>query len=219
MLHYYDTFPPPENYTKKVEKRLAEEPNLDESCTIIDSKLGKYVELGKYTSLRESEFDDYSYAGEKVSIVWSSIGKFCAIANGVRINPGNHPTWRVTQHHSTYRRVRYDLDLKDDADFFDWRKSHWCSVGHDTWIGTRSIIMAGVKIGIGAVIGAGSVITKDVGNYEVVAGRPARLIKKRFSQETINGIMSTSWWNWSSEKLKESISDLMDINKFLEKHG
>jgi phosphonate metabolism protein (transferase hexapeptide repeat family) len=216
MLHYIENFTKDEELPgNSPEIKLGKEPTFHPDANIVDCNIGSYVEVKGASSLRESEIGDYTYIGNKSSVVWTTIGKFCAIADNVRINPGNHPTWRPTQHHSTYRRKRYDLDSVDDTSFFEWRKSHWCSIGHDSWIGTRTTIIAGVKIGIGAVVGAGSVVTKDVADYEIVAGRPARHIRMRFSANIIDGLLKTEWWNWSYEKIQQNLNLFLYPELFL----
>lgn len=75
-------------------------------------------------------------------------------------------------------------------------------VGNDVWIGQRSMIMANVRIGDGAVISAGSVVTKDVAPYTVVGGVPAVLIKARFPVEVVRGLLEVSWWDWDHDKLR-----------------
>ncbi|MEP5212671.1 DapH/DapD/GlmU-related protein [Sulfitobacter pontiacus] len=105
-------------------------------------------------------------------MVWTTIGKFCWIANATRINPGNHPTWRVLQYHSVYRAEAYGLG-EDDQEFFEWRRENWITIGRDVWIGHGVTVTAGVTIGTGAVIGAGAVVTRDVAPYTVVGGVPA----------------------------------------------
>lgn len=75
----------------------------------------------------------------------------------------------------------------------------------------------GVTIGDGAVIGAGSIVTKDVGPYEIWAGNPAKLIRKRFDDETIKKLLKTQWWNWNDARLEEMGSYFMDVQSFIEK--
>ncbi|MFN8562280.1 MAG: hypothetical protein U0703_11820 [Anaerolineae bacterium] len=81
------------------------------------------------------------YAAGDVSIIYADVGKFCSIASHVRINPGNHPMERVTQHHMTYRRRQFGFG-EDDHAFFDWRRAHRCSIGHDVWLGHGAIVRA-----------------------------------------------------------------------------
>jgi len=94
-------------------------------------------------------------------------------------------------------------------------------IGHDVWIGMRALILSGVKIGNGAVIGAQSVVTKDVAPYSIAAGNPARHIKFRFSPDVIQELERIAWWNWPLPELKESLPWLLnpDVQEFLERYS
>ncbi len=105
-------------------KHLSEAPTIHPEAKVSECKLGAWTEVGKGTMMREAEMGDYSYITQQCHVVWTTIGKFCSIANATRLNPGNHPTWRVAQHHSVYRSEAYGLG-EDDHDFFKWRKDHW----------------------------------------------------------------------------------------------
>lgn len=196
--------------------KLSEEPYIHPTCRIKDAKIGGWTALGANTTLVESSFGDYSYTAGNVSIIYSTVGKFCSIANSTRINPGNHPQWRVTQHHMTYRRAQYLLG-EDDAEFFEWRRSHHCEIGHDVWIGHGAVIMPGVKIGIGAIIGSGAVVTKDIPDFGVAVGVPAKVIKYRFPDDIQKKILSTEWWDWSREELENRFEELLDLEGFVQK--
>lgn len=217
MLFDIDIFP--EDAKDAPKKMLSEKPTIHPSCKIRNSKIGGWTALGANTSLNEVVFDDYSYTAGNVSIVYASVGKFCSIANSTRINPGNHPQWRVTQHHSTYRRIQYGFDAVEDEEFFQWRRDHHCNIGHDVWMGHGAVIMPGVSIGHGAVIGSGAVVTKDVGPYEVAVGVPAKVIKRRFSEETSEKLLDIAWWDWDRETLENRFEELLHLDSFLEKYA
>ena len=138
---------------------LSESPTIHDGAQINDCELGAWTEVGKGTIMKSSQMGDYSYITRNCHVVWTTIGKFCSIANSTRINPGNHPTWRAVQHHSVYRSEAYGMG-PDDKEFFEWRKDHWVTIGHDVWIGHGVTVTAGVTIGTGAVIGAGAVVTR-----------------------------------------------------------
>lgn len=191
---------------------------IDPTCRIINSSIGEYVDLFAHTTLFDSSIDDYSYMAGLGQVIYSTIGKFCSIANSTVINPGNHPQWRVTQHHSTYRRRQYGFGTKDDEEFFQWRKDDACHLGHDIWIGHGAIILAGVNIGTGSVIGAGAVVTKDIPEYSVAVGVPAKVIKKRFSGDIIEKLLKSQWWDWDRKTLETRFEDLINLDVFLEKY-
>ncbi|NDJ61394.1 MAG: acetyltransferase [Chloroflexi bacterium] len=219
MLHYIDLFP---KDSARLEahrsKTLGIEPYIHPTAIVFDSHIGSWTEVQANTSIIESTFDDYSYTAGDVSMIYSTVGKFCSIASHVRINPGNHPMHRVTQHHMTYRRKQYGFGDGDDSEIFDWRRSHNCVIGHDVWIGHGATIMPGVNVGIGAVIGAGAVVTKDVGSYEIAVGVPARVIRKRFAADVCEKLLTIAWWEWDHDTIKARFDDLLDTETFVEKY-
>ena len=93
-------------------------------------------------------------------------------------------------------------------------------IGNDVWIGAKSTIMSGVKIGHGAIVAAGAVVTKDVQPYSVVGGNPAKHIKFRFDERQIEKLLEINWWDWEESKIKEEGMLLWsaDINHFIEKY-
>jgi hypothetical protein len=216
MLRHFAQFP---TNRLKVVKRLQEKPTIHDTSLVIDSCIGEWTDIGPNCSLVESTFDDYSYAADNVSIIYAQVGKFCSIASHVRINPGNHPMDRVTQHHMTYRRVEYGLGEADDAAFFEWRRAHQCVIGHDVWLGHAVTVMPGVRIGTGAVVGSGAVVTKDVGPYEIAVGVPARAIRQRFADDVIATLLRIAWWEWDRAALEARFDDLRDVPMFLEKYA
>jgi phosphonate metabolism protein (transferase hexapeptide repeat family) len=202
-------------------KRLGLEPLIDPTATVEHCRIGHYTAVGARTRLIETEFGDYSYIVNDGEIIYSRIGKFCSIASHVRINPGNHPMWRVSQSHFTYRASAYFEGEQDEAEFFDWRRSRAVSISHDVWIGHGAIVLAGRTVGTGAVIAAGAIVSKDVAPYTIVAGVPAKLIKPRFPANIARRIEALAWWDWEHERLQAALADFRSLSPeaFLEKFG
>lgn len=171
------------------------------------------------TTLIESTFGDYSYTAGWASIIYSDVGKFANIAAMVRINPGNHPMDWVSMHHMQYRRRQYLFGDDDDPTFFDWRRSKKCILGHDVWIGHAAIVLPGVRIGNGAVVGAGSIVTKDVAPYTIVAGNPAKPIRRRFPESLAHRIEAIAWWDWDHETLRQRLPEFREPESFVAKYG
>lgn len=199
-------------------KQLGVEPLIFEGTTIKDVSFGKYVEIGKNNHISESVIDDFSYTSEHCQIIYSTIGKFVNIASYVRLNPGQHPIDRVTQHHMLYRREMFGFG-EDDESFFDSRRERTVTIGHDVWLGHNVTVMGGVTIGNGAVIGSGAIVTKDIPPYAIAVGNPAKVIRYRFDKEIIKKLEQIAWWDWSYEELKSRIDEFRDIETFIKKYG
>lgn len=129
------------------------------------------------------------------------IGKFCSIAYGAKFMMGGNQG-HVHQWIATYPLE--DLEGFKTSNTSYKRKGDTV-IGNDVWIGAEALLMPGVQIGDGAVIAARAVVTKNVGPYEIWGGNPARLIKKRFSDEEIKKLLALKWWDWDLEKLKENL--------------
>ncbi|HWT62754.1 MAG TPA: DapH/DapD/GlmU-related protein [Ochrobactrum sp.] len=200
--------------------KLSVEPLIHETAIVNGCTLGRYTEIGERSRLSETVLDDYSYLGVDCEIWCAEIGKFSNIASHVRINATNHPTWRPTLHHFTYRAGDYWPGEKDETEFFEWRRGNVVKIGHDTWLGHGSTILPGVTVGNGAVIGAGAVVSRDVAPYTIVGGVPARLIRERFDAATGNRLDRLAWWDWSHDRLREALDDFraLDIEAFLSKY-
>lgn len=199
-------------------KTLSETPLVHPSCIVKNCRLGPYTELGTDCVLEETELGAYSYCFGGNDIIYASIGRYCSIATGVRINPVQHPhRIRAAAHHFTYRCAHYGFG-PDDESLIEWRRQNRVEIGHDVWIGHGAIIMGGVNIGHGAVIGAGAVVTHDVAPYEIVGGVPAKHIGFRYDEATVAAMLRIEWWNWSHEEMAARVRDFDDVEEFVRKY-
>lgn len=137
------------------------------------------------------------------------IGKFCSIACGAKFlfTSANHTMKSLSSYPFPIFFEEWGLDKKDITTAWDNKGD--TVVGNDVWIGYEAIILSGVHIGDGAIIGARSVVTKDVPPYTVVGGAPAKKIKMRFGEETIAKLLKSEWWNWTYEEIKEKLPSIM----------
>lgn len=201
--------------------KLSETPLVHPSAEVEASHLGHYTEIAERCRISETRLGDYSYVMQDCGIWAAAIGKFVNIAAAVRINATNHPTWRATLHHFTYRAGDYFDGEANEADFFDWRRSNAVTIGHDVWIGHGATILPGVTIGDGAVVGAGAVVSRDVEPYTIVGGVPARLIRRRFSEDVAARMAALAWWDWPHSALRAALADFrtLDAEAFLAKYA
>lgn len=140
------------------------------------------------------------------------IGKFCSIGCGAKFlfNSANHTMKSLSSYPFPLFFDEWGLNIKDVAQ--SWDNKGDIIIGNDVWIGYEAVIMAGVTIGDGAVIATRSVVTKDVEPYTIVGGVPAKPIKKRFDDETVNSLLEIKWWDWDKEKIMENIEAIKSGN-------
>jgi len=162
----------------------------------------------------------YSYGGKLEVLSWGeganlSIGNYCSIAEGVTILLGGEHRidwittfpfsvlWDEAKHITGHPKTKGDV-----------------IIGSDVWLGMECMISSGVTIGHGAVIGARTVVTKDVPPYAVAAGNPAKIVKYRFNEQIINDLLKIEWWNWDREKIVKNIEYLQSdrIEEFISLH-
>lgn len=134
-----------------------------------------------------------------------NMGKFCSIACGAKFlfTSANHTQRSLSTYPFPIFFEEWDLNEKDITSAWD-RKGD-IIIGSDVWIGYEAVIMSGVTIGDGAIIGARSVVTKDIPPYTIVGGVPARQIRRRFSDEIIAALLDLKWWDWPTEKIARKI--------------
>jgi len=164
--------------------------------------------IGKNSYLNNTTVGLGSFMGYGAEFKKCRIGKFCSIGNNVKVISANHPLNMVSTHPAFYSGT-YPFSFFIFSEFREHlftESGFECEIGNDVWIGDNVLIKGGIKIGDGAVIGMGSIVLHDVEPYSIVAGVPARLIRKRFSDDIINSIQNSGWWDkpksWLSNNAK-----------------
>lgn len=146
------------------------------------------------TLLVNTKVGDYTYIGGESKIQNASIGKFCSLGPELRIGLGRHPI---------HLKSTFPGFYSDNNSYYGTEKEYLnpienylpIEIGNDVWIGTRAMILDGVKVGDGAVIAAGAVVTKDVPPYAIVGGVPAKVIRYRFNESEIEKMLNEKWWD------------------------
>ncbi|MFC6585477.1 chloramphenicol acetyltransferase [Sulfitobacter aestuariivivens] len=190
-------------------------------CDITESTLGAYVEIGNGSRVVHSSLGDYSYCDRYADIANARIGKFSNIAAFSRIGATDHPLHTAACHHFLYRSDDYWDDAPRDDAFFANRKSRVATIGHDTWIGAGAMIKPEVTLGHGVIVAAGAVVTKDVEPYTIVAGTPAKLLRRRQPREVADRLVALAWWDWPHDMLRKALEDFRSLKAeaFLERYG
>ncbi len=123
-----------------------------------------------------------------------TFGKYCALGDDIRIITSNHKVDDIILQYALLKRIGLEARVDERNNV---------TVGHNVWIGDRAIILPGVTIGNNAIIAAGAVVTKNVPDYAIMAGVPAKFIKFRFSEEEMKAQDQLQWWDWSLKEMKE----------------
>ena len=174
---------------------------------------GNFVKVYEGTFIANAKVGAYTYIGGNCKVQYASIGKFCSIGPNVQIGLGFHPTHLISTYPGFYSdKASGAYSFNVIPDFLEHGK---ISIGNDVWIGEGALVLDGVSIGNGAVIGARAIVTKDIPDFAIVAGVPAKIIKYRFSKKEIKVINDSKWWNWSHKQLKARAKYFASMQMFL----
>jgi len=167
-----------------------------------NTKFEKNVKIGKLTKIIRSSVGRMTYIGDKCFLINTRVGRFCSIASNVRVVFGEHPTRDFVSSSPVFYKPGNIFRLKWvnrekflEFKYTDQMTSRMIDIGNDVWIGFGSMLLNGIKVGDGAVIAAGSVVTKDVPPYAIIGGNPAKVIRFRFDQLQIDKLLQIKWWD------------------------
>ena len=179
---------------------------------IINSTINKKSKICSGSHFVLSKLGKYSYVGNFCTGINAEIGNFCSIADNCIIGGASHPLDWVSTSPVFHKGKNV---LRKNFSEHEYVAAKQTMIGSDVWIGNNSLIKSGIKIGHGAVIGMGSVLTKDVGDYEIWAGNPAKLIRKRFDDEVISRLLESKWWDDGDVKISQNANYITKPKEFI----
>lgn len=189
---------------------------IGSNVKIWDCSFGNFVSIKKGAQVGKSSFGDFTYVGFNTKVSQAKIGRFCSIGPDVRIGlGGKHPTNFVSTHPIFYSTQKQAQISFVDKNYFEEYSD--TTIGNDVWIGANVLIMDGVNIENGAIIAAGSVVTKDVPAYAIVGGVPAKTIKYRFDEDTNEKLLMDKWWEKDISWLRDNYKCFHSIDDYLER--
>ncbi|MEH7172725.1 MULTISPECIES: CatB-related O-acetyltransferase [Priestia] len=178
-----------------------------------NSTISNNVVIRRFCKVKNSSIGEYSYLANNVSVINCTIGKYCSIAPNVQIGLGKHPTDRFSTSPIFYSRNNFfKYKMVKENTFSEFES---IEIKNDVWVGANAIILDGVKVGNGCIVAAGAVVTKDVPDYAIVAGVPAKIIKYRFNPSMIELFNKVEWWNKGIQELEKYKHLYFDTRVFL----
>ena len=181
---------------------------------------GKNV-IGKYTIFNISDLGYASYVGDNCILNNVKIGRFCSISSNVKVFMSSHPSDTFVSTHPAFFSIHRKGFKYINEDKFNENvvclNGYSVNIGNDVWIGTNVIMKSGITIGDGAIIAAGAVVTKNIEPYTIVGGVPAKIIRKRFTDEQIDYLLKFKWWDKPIKWIEKNADFFQDITEFMEK--
>lgn len=183
---------------------------------IVKSSIHKTSKVESGSQIVDVKMDRHSFCGYDCTLLNVNVGSFCSIADRVYIGGSAHPMHFVS---TSPVFLSHRDSVKTKFSKHDYSNLPKTIVGHDVWIGYGAMVKAGVEIGHGAVVGMGAVVTRNVEPYSVVAGNPAREIRKRFSPEQCAALIASNWWDFDDERLSDAAVNFPNVELFLRNEG
>lgn len=164
--------------------------------------IGHHIVVGRASQIDSmSSVDSYTYIGDRCCVTRAYIGRYVSIGNNVSIGPGEHSLDKLSTSSQFYGGAYDELTQGD------------CTIESDAWIGVDAVVLRGVRVGIGAVVAANAVVTRDVPDYAVVAGVPARVIRFRFDEEMRSRLLASKWWMSDKQEAQRLLANFDSAEK------
>lgn len=196
-------------FKKLIKKCICSITTLKKNSSVNDKATISY-----FVRFYNSSIGKYSYISNNCNVFHTVIGNYVSIGLGCNIGGGEHPlNWVSTS--PAFQNNRTMLYGLYENKYNPFKET---VIGNDVWIGPNSIIKSGVTISDGAVVGAGSIVTKNIGPFEIWGGNPAHFIRKRFDDNICNKLIETHWWNWDDKTIVKYGNAFTDVNAFLKQY-
>ena len=192
-------------------RKIYPRPFDNQTVYLKDVVSGTNIQVGDYTMYNDFVNDPRDF--EKNNVLYHypvngdrlEIGKFCSIACGAKFlfTSANHALRSLSTYPFPIFFDEWELDAKDIRSAWDNKGD--IILGNDVWVGYEAVILSGVTIGDGAIIGTRAVVTKDVPPYTIVGGVPAKPLRRRFDDKTVERLLALRWWDWEEEKIRRAI--------------
>lgn len=190
-----------------IRSSIGEMSSIGDFTTVRDSKIGKYSQIQRNCDLLRTVIGNYTVIEKNAVLHDVSIGSFCEMSWYCSAGGDNH-NYLLPSIHQFYWQSSFGFETAQETvgegNFYKKLNSEECTIGNDVWIGSGVTINRKVHVGNGAILASGTVVTKDVPDYAIVGGVPAKIIKYRFDKKTIERLLNIAWWEWPHNILKEN---------------
>lgn len=200
--------------------QLGEHTSVSPKAVVRNSTLHDYARLKDYAELIDSDLGAYSYISQNSLVNKTRVGKFCSIGHGAYIG-----LWEHNMAVSTHSFYLYETSGNFVKGYKDYDKCVLTTtIGNDVWVGANSVILKGRSIGDGAIVGAGSIVTRDIPPYAIAVGNPAKIVKYRFEPAEIEFLCRLNWWHAPRDILQEMVdrqlfNSLADLRAYVDANG
>ncbi len=181
--------------------------SVGDFTTVRDSNIGYYSQVQRHCDLLRTQIGNYTVIEKNAVLHDVKIGSFCEMSWYCSAGGDNHNYLLPTVHQFYWQNsfgFETEKDTVGESNFYKKLYSEECTIGNDVWIGSGVTINRKVHVGNGAILASGCVVTHDVPDYAIVGGVPAKIIKYRFDERTIQRLLNIAWWNWPHEVIKEN---------------
>lgn len=184
--------------------------SIGDDTTVERCSFENNVLINRRSYINDSKIGRYTYTGINTTMNWTKIGRFCSLARNVDIGGADHDYKKITTMPAfRFEQMRMGGGKLLNHQIYD---GSYCQIGNDVWIAAGAVVLHKAKIGDGAVIGSGAVVTRDIPPYAIAVGVPARVVGYRCNENQIKRLLSIQWWNWPEDTIMTVMDDLINCD-------